>query len=631
VTQRLILGTAGHIDHGKTALVRALTGVDTDRLPEEKRRGITIDLGFAQLPLPGGIELGMVDVPGHEGFVRNMLAGATGFDLMLLVVAADEGVMPQTREHLAIIDLLGIHNGVVAVTKRDLVEDDWLDLVVAEVHELLAPTPLAGAAIVPVSAVTGQGLPALQVALAACAAAGRARDAGDVFRLPIDRVFTVRGTGTVVTGTAWSGTLRRDAQLRIEPAGLVARVRALQRHGAACDEIHAGERAAVALTGVDRQAIARGDCLLLPGWAPSDVVTAELKVLGDAAAPLTHRQRIRVHLGTGEVVARVALYRGALEPGGSAVAQLRLEQPLLCRAGDRFVIRSWSPVRTIAGGIILEPRPPRRKRIGAAQEERLRALRLGDEGFAALLELAGSAGVSRAELPVLLGVTPARAERLGADTAAATIGDRFVAAGLLATARTAVLDAVGSFHDRAPLEEGAIREALRRLAGPAAEGPLFDAALQALLREGRLVAAGNAVAAAGFQPAADGAYTALLQRLVDLLDGAGLEPPDLGELPPDLAGRQDLPVLLRFLERQGTVVRLTPTRCASAAAVSAAISALRQQVVTGQPVELSDFKQVLGLTRKHLIPFLEYLDREGVTVRAGETRVLTAEAAGPPP
>jgi small GTP-binding protein len=520
VTQRLILGTAGHIDHGKTALVRALTGVDTDRLPEEKRRGITIDLGFAQLPLPGGIELGMVDVPGHEGFVRNMLAGATGFDLMLLVVAADEGVMPQTREHLAIIELLGIHNGVVALTKRDLVEDDWLDLVVAEVHELLAPTALAGAAIVPVSALTGQGLPALQVALAACAAAGRARDAGDVFRLPIDRVFTVRGTGTVVTGTAWSGTLRRDAQLRIEPAGLVARVRALQRHGAACDEIHAGERAAVALTGVDRQAIARGDCLLLPGWAALGRrhrgAQGARRCRRAADAPPAHPRAPRHRRGRGSAGtvprrARTRWQRRRPAPPRAAAALPRrrpLRDPVMVARPHRSPAASSSnPGR--------QAQADRRGPGGAAA----RAAPRGWTGFAALLELAGSAGVSRAELPVLLGVTPARAERARHRPAAATVGDRFVAAGLLAArARPCSTPSAASTTGRRS-RRGSTREALRRLAGPAAEGPLFDAALQALLREGRLVAAGNAVATAGFQPAADGAYAALLQRLVDLLDG----------------------------------------------------------------------------------------------------------------
>jgi selenocysteine-specific elongation factor len=620
--RRLILGTAGHIDHGKTALVRALTGVDTDRLPEEKRRGITIDLGFAQLPLPGGIELGIVDVPGHEGFVRNMLAGATGFDLMLLVVAADEGVMPQTREHLAIIELLGIRRGVVALTKADLADAEWLELVSADVRDLLEPTALADVPIVPVSALTGDGLPALREALSACAGAGTVRDEGDVFRLPIDRIFTVRGTGTVVTGTAWSGTLRRDAQVRIEPAGLTARVRALQRHGAACDEVHAGERVAVALAGIDRHALARGDCLLLPGWEASRTVTVELAALRDAEAPLRHRQRVRLHLGTGEVLGRLALGPEGLEPGASAIAQLRLEQPLLCRAGDRFVIRSYSPVRTVAGGVVLEPWAARRKRMAGPVRGRLLDLRDPDRGAGALLELAGTAGVRREDLPVRLGVPPARAAALAAAAHAVPAGDRLVAAGVMQQARAAILLAVDGFHAGAPMEEGIDREALRRQGGRTVEGTVFDAALHALLREGVLLASGSTIARAGFHPAASARDGAVLDSLAALLEAAGLEPPDLAELPPELAARADLPALLRFLERQGRVVRLTPTRWAAASAVSAAVSGLRRQLGERQQLGVADFKESLGLTRKHLMPLLEYLDRVGVTVRVGESRIL---------
>jgi selenocysteine-specific elongation factor len=621
VTRRLILGTAGHIDHGKTALVRALTGVDTDRLPEEKRRGITIDLGFAQLSLPG-IELGIVDVPGHEGFVRNMLAGATGFDLMLLVVAADEGVMPQTREHLAIIELLGIRRGVVALTKADLADAEWLELVTADVRDLLEPTALAGVPIVPVSALTGAGLSELREALAASAGAATEREEGDVFRLPIDRVFTVRGTGTVVTGTAWSGTLRRDAQVRIEPAGLTARVRALQRHGAPCDEVHAGERVAVALAGIDRHALARGDCLLLPGWEASHTTTVELTVLRDAEAPLRHRQRIRLHLGTGEVLGRLALGPDGLEPGESAVAQLRLEQPLLCRTGDRFVIRSYSPVRTVAGGVVLEPWAARRKRLAATVRGRLLDLRDPDRAASALLELAGTAGVRREDLPVLLGLPPARAAELAAAAQAVPAGDRLVAAGVMEHACAALCVALDGFHAGAPMEDGIDREALRRAAGKAVAGPVFDAALHALLRDGAMLAAGSLIARPGFRPAVSPGDGAVLDGLVVLLEAAGLEPPDLAELPTELTARADLPALLRFLERQGRVVRLTPTRWAAASAVSSAVSGLRGQLSGRQELGVADFKEILGLTRKHLMPLLEYLDRTGVTVRAGESRML---------
>jgi selenocysteine-specific elongation factor len=628
VTRRLVLGTAGHIDHGKTALVRALTGVDTDRLPEEKRRGITIDLGFARLELPGGIELGIVDVPGHEAFVRNMLAGATGIDLMLLVVAADEGVMPQTREHLAIIELLGIRRGVVALTKADLADDEWTALVNDEVRELLAPTPLAGVSIVAVSARTGAGLDELRDRLADAAGAGVSRSADDLFRMPIDRVFTIRGTGTVVTGTVWSGALRRDAQLRIEPAGFTARVRALQHHGADCDEIRAGERAAVALAGIDRHTLTRGDCLVSAGWTPSRILTVELVALRDAAAPLTVRQRVRVHLGTGEVLARLALPDGEVLPGATGLAQLRLEQPLLCRAGDRFVIRSYSPVHTIAGGVVLEPCAPKRKRLTEPLRATLLALRDPDLRLAALLELAGRQGIRRADLPVLSGLPPGRAAALAAgDPNVAVVDDRLVAASHLGHCRDALLRRLDEFHGASPLEEGIDREVLRRYVAAGTGAPIFDLVFQDLLSNGAISASGSTVARAGFQPTPTAVEQALLDRICALLDASGLEPPELHELPPELAGRADLPVLVRLLERTGRIVRLAPTRWASATAISTAVSALQTYMVPGQSYGIVDFKDILGLTRKHLIPLLEYLDRTGVTTRTGETRILETPVA----
>jgi selenocysteine-specific elongation factor len=626
--RRVVLGTAGHIDHGKTALVRALTGIDTDRLPEEKRRGITIDLGFARMELAGGIEAGIVDVPGHEAFIRNMLAGATGLDLMLLVVAADEGVMPQTREHLAIMELLGVRRGVVAVTKADLADAEWLELVCEDVRELLAATPLADLEIVPVSARAGTGLDALRAALAAAAAGSSERPADDVFRLPVDRVFTVKGTGTVVTGTVWSGSLRRDAHVRIEPSGLAARVRGLQHHGTATDEIRAGERAAIALAGVDRGALSRGDAVLAPGWEPSSLLTVELGVLRDAPAALRHRQRVRLHLGTAEVLGRLVLWDGDVAPGATALAQVRLEKPLVCRGGDRFVLRSYSPVRTVAGGAVLEPAPPRRKRLSAPARAALLDLRRAEAALPALLELAGSAGVPVAELPVVLGVArhdvAARADCAGAFVA----GPRLVAPRYAAACRDAILREVAAFHREHPLEEGIEREALRRAASPSPD--LFAAVAQELIACGTLRSAGSAVALSDFTPAAGAATAPVLEQLMAVLRDAGLEPPDVEELPPDLASRTDLPVLLRFLEGRGDAVRLTPSRWAAADAISSAVEVVRSHMGSEQGFGVGDFRDILGLSRKHLIPLLEYFDRAGVTVRTGDTRRVAErrDAAG---
>ncbi|MBR9988656.1 MAG: selenocysteine-specific translation elongation factor [Gemmatimonadetes bacterium] len=625
----LVLGTAGHIDHGKTALVHALTGTNTDRLPDERRRGITIDLGFASLVLPGGTPLSIVDVPGHEAFIRNMLAGATGLDLVMLVVAADEGPMPQTREHLAILDLLGVRRGVVALTRIDLVEPDWLELVREELHELLAGSCLAGAPIVDVSARTRQGLDHLLDALDSAAADATLRAADDLFRMPIDRIFTVRGTGTVVTGTVWSGSLRRDAHVHVLPAGFEARVRGLQQHGEACDEVGPGARAAVALAGVDRDALTRGDTLLTGwGWAAAGILTVKLRVLNDATAPIAPRQRVRVHAGTAEVLGRVALLPVELNPGEEAIVQLRLEQPIVTRALDRIVVRSYSPAHTIGGGIVLEPMAPKRKRLPDEVREALTTLdpHPGPPGPATLVSaavtLAGPAGIDLSLLPLTTGLTPGEVDSaVDASEDVVRFGARAVARPLLLATQSAILDLVKAFHASEPLLDGVERESARQVLR---QPPLFDAAVTGLLGEGRLAVAGNALALPDHSPVPAGDAAAAMERLADLFAGAGLQPPDLSDLPEDLVRRRDLAVLIRFLERDGTLLRMSPTRLIHAPAVSEAVIALKAQLVAGQPLEVADFKQILNLTRKHLIPLLEHFDRTGVTQRRGEARVLVA-------
>jgi selenocysteine-specific elongation factor len=621
--RRLILGTAGHIDHGKTALVRALTGIDTDRLPEEKRRGITIDLGFASLQLGDDLEIDLIDVPGHEAFIRNMLAGATGIDLVLLVVAADEGVMPQTREHLAIVELLGIRRGVVALTKADLVDPEWLELVRDEVHELLSGGPLADAPIQVVSARSGQGIAGLADIIRQAAHTVQPRSSDDLFRMPIDRVFTVRGTGTVVTGTVWSGSLRRDAQVRIEPAGFVARVRALQRHGTDCDSIEAGERAAVALSGVDRQGVSRGDSLMdSADWEPASILTVQVSVLADAAAPLRPRQRVRVHLGTAEVMARLALPDGEIAPGAEATAQLRLERPLLARALDRLVIRSYSPVRTIAGGVVLEPDAPRRKRFTDSTRSALRSITDADRALDALLDLAGANGVQRRLLPLATGQGAAAMDAaISRAPHLRIIADRVVRTDVVHGLRKAIEERVRRYHSDHPLHDGMERELLRREVDPDS-GVAFSVALQELLAEGVLMGSSGSVAVAGYEPAPAEADRLLLERLSAAYAAAGTQAPDLQELPPELAAAPQLASMIRLLERRGAITRLGGDRWADTAAIASAAFALRSQIGAGQEVAMTDFKQVLNLSRKHLIPLLEYFDRTGVTRRAGEGRML---------
>jgi len=361
--RRFVIGTAGHIDHGKTALVKALTGVDTDRWEEEKRRGITIDLGFAPLPLGDEIQASVVDVPGHEGFVRNMLAGATGIDVALLVIAADEGIMPQTEEHLAIVELLGIRRGIPVITKRDLVDADWLELVEGEVAKRLAASRIRWEPAVATSVTTGAGLQELREALGRVAADLAERPADDLFRLPIDRVFAVAGAGTVVTGTTWSGTVAVGDAVRLLPLSREARVRSIEVHGQAAERAVPGRRTALALVGVDKSELARGHVAVTgPGWEAATVLDTAVELLPSSRRPIASRTRIRVHLGTAEVLARVA-QTSAIVPGERGLARLILESPLVARAGDRFVVRSFSPVTTIGGGVVLDPFPPARSRL----------------------------------------------------------------------------------------------------------------------------------------------------------------------------------------------------------------------------------------------------------------------------
>ena len=409
---RVVLGTAGHIDHGKTALVRALTGTDTDRLKEEKARGITIELGFAELRPDEGPRFGVVDVPGHEAFVRAMVAGATGMDIILLIVAADEGVMPQTLEHLAIAELLGVPELVVALTKTDLVDEDWLELVESVVGDTLADTPYAGAPVVPTSAKEGHGLPGLLETLVAASARVRERSEEDLCRLPLDRVFTIQGTGTVVTGTLWSGSVSVGERVLLGPGDLEARVRGVQVHGSAVERAVAGDRAAIALTGegADRERLERGATLITEKrWQPSRMLTARIRMLVGPGWSLQHNQRVHVHLGTAEVRARCAVLEAEpLGPGGEGWVQLRLEEPLIARGRDRLVIRAYSPVTTIGGGIVAETHPPKRNRLDDTTRAALDAL-TGDDAAGALdavLSIAGLHGVALAELPVRLGLSP---------------------------------------------------------------------------------------------------------------------------------------------------------------------------------------------------------------------------------
>jgi len=613
----MILGTAGHIDHGKTALVRALTGVDTDRLPEEKRRGITIELGFAPLELQGVGTVGVVDVPGHEAFVRTMLAGAAGVDLALLVVAADEGVMPQTREHLGILGVLGIRCCVVALTKVDLVDDEMLELAAADVADLLAGSALAAATVIPVSARTGQGLDALRLALASAALGVPARDALDLFRMPVDRAFTVKGTGTVVTGTVWGGSVAREDALRVFPGGAAVRVRGVESHDHAVDVGRAGQRVALAVTGVDREMLARGAVLVnaADAWAESDRMRADVALFDDAGVALTARTRVRLHLGTAEVGARVVARGGPVLPGAATAVRLVLDQPLTARGGDRFVLRSASPLTTIGGGVITDPLPPFRRvppfaHASASPAERLQWM-VEESGGRGLLTSSVSLrlGVPVTDLPRLVtGLSPAVVER----------DHRLVEQHRLTTADTLLLGAVDAAHAARALDRGTPLQPVRSRLGLGAE--LAECVIRDAVDRGTIFIADGLVARAGWTPRFADADRVAMAAIEAMLATAGREAPSLAEI--TLIAGPRTPALIRLLERERRVVPVGEQRFLTPDAWAGALRALRDGTRENRAYAAGEIREIFGVSRKFSIPLIEGCDRVGVSTRVGDGRVF---------
>src|SRR5216110_1354256 len=536
--RRFVIGTAGHIDHGKTALVKALTGVDTDRWEEEKRRGITIDLGFAPLPLDDAIQASVVDVPGHEGFVRNMLAGATGIDVALLVIAADEGIMPQTEEHLAIVELLGVRRGIPVITKRDLVESEWLDLVQSEVAARLAASRVRWERAVPVSALTGEGLDDLRSALGRVAADLVERPADDLFRLPIDRVFAVAGAGTVVTGSTWSGSVAVGDSVRLLPLGREVRVRSIEVHGESAARAVPGRRTALALVGVDKSELARGAVAVTgAGWRATSMLDAAVELLPGAHKPLASRTRVRVHLGTAEVLARVVQMR-AIGPGETGPARLVLETPLVARGGDRFVLRSFSPVTTIGGGVVLDPFPPQRTRL---RRRRIVPDQTPAQRLEALVVEAGLAGVATETLAVRLGVAPRRVTTVIADVGDGLLMlDETLVASAAVTAEAARLaEVLRRHHKEHSLDPGMSLQALRAaVGGGAASSPPPAAVVDAVLEQGvrgrKLEIVESVARVPGWRPAFDARASGARDQVARRVAEAKWQVPTVAELEREL-------------------------------------------------------------------------------------------------
>jgi selenocysteine-specific elongation factor len=632
--RHLIVGTAGHIDHGKTTLVKALTGTDTDRLKEEKERGISIELGFAFLTLPDGTDVGIVDVPGHERFVKTMVAGVGGIDLVVLVIAADEGVMPQTREHLHICQLLQVKRGLVALTKADLVEPDWLAMVRADIAESLRGTFLDGAPIVPCSGATGLGLPELTQAIQAQASAADPKRVDGTLRLPIDRVFTMRGFGTVVTGTLWAGRLAVGEEVAVLPEDLRSRVRRLQVHGDTVEQAVAGQRTAVNLPGLEVGQIERGDVLCVPGTLrPSHAFDATLALLPDAPRPLVNRARVRFHLGTSELLARVVLLdHEELQPGEEAYVHLRLESPSAALPHDRFVIRSYSPAVTIGGGSILDPNPARERRARKRIVEHLAVLERGSvtERVGRLLAAAGYVPVTAEEL------------RLRSDLAVAAVAESLdellrtgkalavwarADAGVLHADRVAELERevearLGEFHAKEPLKDGLAKEELRsKLPGQLAP-PVFGWLLIRLTGAGRLAVERDKVRLASHHPTFSAAEAEAKGKIETAYRGAAFQPPSPDSVLAGLAAdRKVAQAVFRRLVDDGVLIKITGDIYLH----QEPYQQLRERVLghfkSHPSITVGTMKDLFGVSRKYAIPFLEHLDDVHLTRRHGDERV----------
>jgi selenocysteine-specific elongation factor len=617
----VILGTAGHIDHGKTTLVRALTGIDTDRLPEEKKRGITIELGFAPLEIEGVGTVGVVDVPGHEGFVRTMLAGATGIDLGLLVVAADEGIMPQTREHLTILSLLGVSAGVVALTKSDIAEPEWMQMVEEEVGVALAGGPLAGAEIVRCSATTGAGLDALRAAIRRAALTVPARTAADLFRMPLDRAFSVKGTGTVVTGTIWSGAVAMEDSLVVLPATLPARVRGIESHAHQVPSASSGARAAIALGGVDRADIdPRGSVLVSAdaAWTPSRVLRGDAALV-EGAPTLGPRTRVRFHLGTADVGARLVAVGGPVSPGEPVPVRIALDSPVVARGGDRFVLRATSPATTIGGGVISDPAPPARRAKPWPSAAATAATLL--EWMA---EEAAGKGVELASLAVRLGISPGRvASTVKRTLSVIEIGARVFAKSTLSQARATVAAEVERVHRERPLDGGAPVQSLRSKVRGAPE--VLDQVLARMTKAGEITVKDGIVAREGWSAGGGTGDEKRLTALAAVLVAAAHTPPSVEELTGQFGA--DVPALLKLLAKRGEAIQVVSDRYFAAAAVSELSTIISSALAGGASRTASELRAATGLTRKYLIPFLEYCDRVGLTTRRGDARILVRPKA----
>jgi selenocysteine-specific elongation factor len=627
-----ILGTAGHIDHGKSTLVKALTGTDPDRLKEEKERGITLDLGFASLDLPGGNRLGIVDVPGHEGLIKNMLAGVGGIDIVMLVIAADEGIMPQTREHLAICNLLQVKQGLIALTKLDATEKDWLALVQDEVRDFVKGTFLEKAPIVPVSAKTGENLDKLKQELDKLAKEVSPKSPNGILRLPIDRVFTMKGFGTVITGTLLSGTISQDQEVDMLPKGITTKVRGIQSHNQAAQRAVAGQRTAVNLQGVEKDQLSRGDTIVTKGYFKTTRnVDCSLVLLPQTTRSIKTGTRIRFYNNTQEAIGRATLVGSqVMNPGDTGYVQFRLEQPVLIQHCDRFIIRFYSPMETLGGGMVLNPHP-RRHRNSTMQEsvKNLGILENGtlEERLAVIVAGKALAGIEEAE--IIGSVAADKAEITGALAALASkksivrVDNLYVHTGQLTTLEKKVLDLIASYHKANSLKPGIDKEEVKGMLKVRLHPKALNMAIDGLIRKKQIETEGSKLKLPGFKPAVGKDQGLYKDKIVEAIRKGGSQPPVREELPA-LFGitDKDAKDLLKLLADEGRLARINDSLYLDKVVLETLKTDLVKFLQEKKEIVVADFRDLAKTSRKFAVPILEYFDSQKLTQRVGDKRVL---------
>ena len=630
--RHVIVGTAGHIDHGKSSLVRALTGTNPDRLKEEQVRGITIDLGFARMDMYD-VQIGFVDVPGHEKFVKNMLAGVGGIDFVLLVVAADESLMPQTREHFDICRLLGITSGIVVITKIDMVDEEMVELVTEEVRDAVKGSFLENAEILPVSSKTGRGVDQLKAAIHDLSVSVRPRPSNRLLRLPIDRAFSIRGFGTVLTGTLTAGEVQKDQEIELIPGGLTAKVRGVQVHGDLTGRAISGQRTALNLQGVDLNEIERGMVVTVPRtFNATQMLDVRLSLLANSK-PLKHLVKVRFHQGTKETLARVALSgQDSLASGETSYAQLRLDEPVFCLHGDTFIIRRFSPTVTIGGGLILHPNPSKHKSTDRGAIEALRKLDGGDieSKIPVLLAIDAKRAITLKELNSLLGFPVSElacvckklsdAKKIVMLPASSPI---LILPAVTESLEESTLSQVAAFHKKNPLHKGLSKEELRKRFYDDMPLEVFRYCLDSLVKKRRIMFLDEAVSLYGRETKLSDESEKVQKMIEAALVNAAVQPPTLAELQNSLnADCEEIKRIFFWMVKEKQLVKIAEDIVYLRTTLDEIKQRIKEKFAPGSKLGVADFKDVFGITRKHAIPLLEFLDREKFTRRLGADRII---------